>query len=339
MANLPSPSVLTYRLPDHWTAPEIVEDVIVANGLRLHRAGLSTTATTDGHEVLGSAADVSGPTIRRAWFELLERVSGLEAIRSTRSTFDLFNENGERIGAPRDHAILFPDSPSKEWRHAQSNGIALHSNWRSACERALWELAERDRVLRSWHGAIRPLSEDIVVTPEGAYEWRVSSFPDHAGGFSSDLHVVGAFGFPKQAGDPFVLGFAGRPQKADAIAAATMEARQLLAFLWGEPLPDTISDAPGPMQHLDAYQISGAQEKVHAWLDGAHVSFGSGDAFDTGDETDTDAVVRFVDLTPPWISENLRVAKAVCSRAMPLTFGRSPFVEHLPRELQLHPLP
>jgi hypothetical protein len=49
--------------------------------------------------------------------------------------------------------------------------------------------------------------------------------------------------------------------------------------------------------------------------------------------------VEFVDLSPPWLPAGLHVAKALCRAALPLVFGESPFASHLPRELQIHPIP
>jgi hypothetical protein len=334
----PSRPNVTFPLPEGCSAPEIIEDVIVADGIELHRAGLSTTM--GGEEVCGSAAEHGGPASARAWFELLERVSGLEALARRASSYELKTEDGETL-TTWSHAEAFPESDSPDrWRYARSNGIALHADWATACRRALWELAERDRVLRSWYGEITPRAIPLrssVLSTARTYEWRAAAFPEsEVSSFSRGIEVVGVFGFPTSEDAPFVLGLAGRPSLDEAIAAAEREALQLLAFLWGEPLPDgPIKDAPSPMQHLDTYQVRGASEAVRRWLDGAHRTYGKA----SRRPSTTSGPVGFIDLTPPWFTGDLRVAKACSTEAMPLVFGDSPYARHLPPELRVHPIP
>lgn len=328
-----------FRLPDGWSTPEVIEDVITVDDLVIHRAGVSAKGP-DGAEVCGSAADPGGPALDRACFELLERVSTVEALRDRAMSYSLLNEEGRAI-ASWSATDLFPESDASErWRYARSNGVAIHAGWQAACRRALWELAERDRVIRAWHGALAPVAIhlDLAGSPLArvrTHDWRVYSFPeDQPGAFSTGIDVVGVFGFPKSDDVPFVLGLAGRREVKDAANAAMAEAVQLLAFLWGEPPPEELSSQPGPMQHLDRYQLRGAHSLVRRWLEGGHRCYGPGRS-----SSYTNGFVGFVDLTPPWLPDGLRVAKAVCRQAAPLVFGESPFAEHLPPELRLHPIP
>jgi hypothetical protein len=115
------------------------------------------------------------------------------------------------------------------------------------------------------------------------------------------------------------------------------EALQLLAFLWGEPLPDASSppSEPTPTQHLDTYQVKGAHEIIRHWLEGAHVAYWP--AKDRPSRRRSR--VGYVDLTPAWLPKELRVVKAVCKEATPLLFGDSPLAAHLPATLRLHPIP
>jgi hypothetical protein len=327
------------RLPDGWSTPELVEDVIVVDDLTIHRAGVAARAP-DGQEICGSAADPAGPALARAWFELLERVSTVDALRDRASSYSLMNEEGRAIDR-WSAADVFPESDEPaRWRYARSNGVAIHVGWQAACRRALWELVERHRVIRAWHGTIVPTRIDLDLdgTPLArvrTHEWRVCSFPDdELGAFASGAHVVGVFGFPKDDGVPFVLGFAGRPERKDAIVAAIGEAVQLLAFLWGEPPPQELPSHPGPMLHLDRYQLRGAHALVRGWLDGAHVRYRGGCPAPY-----RQGPVGFVDLTPSWLPDGLRVVKAVCREAAPLVFGESPFARHLPPALRFHPIP
>ncbi|HVH41766.1 MAG TPA: YcaO-like family protein [Labilithrix sp.] len=326
-----------FRLPEGWSAPEVVEDVIVADHVAIHRAGLSTIAE-GGEEVCGAAAGCGGSALSRAWFELLERVSGLEAIRMAKGSYRMLTDDGDLSGTMA-AADIFPESDAPEqWRYARSNGVALHADWNTACRRARWELAERDRVIRSWHGEIRPTPvpfEGARTPLAGAksFEWLAYSFPeDDVSSFSHGVEVVGVFGFPRQDAAPFVLGLAGRGTLGDAFDAAASEALQLLAFLWGEPIPETPPTDPGPMQHLDTYQVRGAHERVRRWLSGDHVGYWTS-------RPRVASQVAYVDLTPSWLPGDLRVAKAVCKEATPLVFGESPFAAHLPAELRRHPIP
>src|SRR5262249_30016195 len=144
-----------FPLPEAWSEPEVCEDVILADEIPCHRAGLSSRAPT-GEEIVGAAVDRRGSARWRAWFELLERIRAVEAIGAPRASYELVDEGGAPQGATS-AAVVFPESDAPDrWRHARSNGVAIHAGWAMACRRALWELAERDRVLRAWHGEIVP---------------------------------------------------------------------------------------------------------------------------------------------------------------------------------------
>lgn len=182
----------TFRLPESWSTPEVVEDVIVADDVAIHRAGLSTVGP-DGEEMCGSAADPQGPALSRAWFELVERISALEALRDRRLSYEIVGEDGERVES-WSSSDVFPESESPDrWRYARSNGIAIHVGWKAACRRALWELAERDRVVRAWHGEIAPelLPVDLAASALArakSYEWCAYTFPERdAASFSTGV--------------------------------------------------------------------------------------------------------------------------------------------------------
>jgi hypothetical protein len=317
----------------------VIEDVIVAADVSIRRAGLSTVSK-DGEEICASAAAVASSPLSRAWFELLERVAAHEARKDSAERYPVLDIDGVLVGKPRLRAEIFPESDDPErWRYARSNGIAIHRDWRTACERAFWELAERDRIVRAWYGEIRPTHLPLevsatVLAGASGYDWRVCSFPEpDPDSFSRSVEVVGVFGLPREDnGSPFVLGLAGRGTVGEAIDAATAEVLQLLGFLWGEPSPTSISSQPGPMQHLDTYQIPGAHEAIREWLDGGHAAYAT--------EHDREpAPVQFVDLTADWLPDNMRVAKAVCAQAVPLVFGDTPLAGHLPAHLRRHPIP
>src|SRR5262245_39052308 len=87
------------RLPEGWSEPSLVEDTAIADGLELHRAGVSSTSP-DEEEIVGAAADaVDGASpLPRAYFELLERAATLEAIRERQASRDVFDAQGRVLG-------------------------------------------------------------------------------------------------------------------------------------------------------------------------------------------------------------------------------------------------
>ena len=332
----PSASYVS-RLPEGWSAVERYEDVVDADGLRLHRVGLASKRA--GVEAIGSAADLETSPLARAEFELLERASILEAARTT-VPFRVRHRDGTSLGT-RSTKEVFPSSgETGSWAYAKSNGAALHATWSRACDHAEQELVERDRILRAWIGQTAPSRLEV----EGAglprtrsYEWSAYAFPAPASGtVASSIEVVGLFGFPCKPDAPLVLGYAGRRTIAQALTAATREAMQLLAFLWGEPIAERAPPmTPTPMYHLEMLQRRDRHVLLRRWLQGAHRAHHRPSSDGTAP---VDAVEpSFVNLTPPWL-EGLHVAKAISDHTLPLTFGLSPTTSHLPADLRIHPI-
>jgi hypothetical protein len=328
-----------YPLPRGWSGIAVVEDTFLADGVRLRRAGLSSLSPA-GEEILGSAADADGSPIARAYFELVERVSTIEWLGREHSPCDLLTLEG-KLAKQKSWEEVFPESPEPAtWRYSRSNGIAIHDDWKSASERAFWELCERDRVLRSWYGETVPqrVSFDLRKTPlahSRGYEWCAYSFPESdRRRFSRGVHVRGVFGIPRNIELPFVFGYGARPSSEEALLTATREATQLLAFLWGESLPaEDPPSAPIPAYHLEAFQWGERRDSVRRWLHGGHARH-RGASWPPGE---VDGRVLFLDLTPSW-TRGLRVSKAVCAEAMPLAFGDYPGAGHLPPEIRPHPI-
>jgi hypothetical protein len=330
-----------FRLPEGWSKPSKLDDFIVIEGVKVHRAGIASTAPT-GEQVVGAAADRAGPARDRAWFELAERVCILQAIGGPRKKRRLYTDDGAAVGEIS-HAAAFPVSRSPtRWVYARSNGVAIHRDWKTACRRAFWELAERDRVLRAWRGELRPVSVRLpraTACAENTHEWIACAFPAPEGSWAAKVHVIGVFALPRSKGAPFAAGFAARPMKENALHAALGEATQQLAFLWDERVPSRAPKLrPSPSLHLDTYQLYARQDRIRAWLDGGHLQFRPPK---TGSIDDRAAPITFVDLTAPWLgngNDGPCVAKAVCASALPLAFGDSPTMRHLPEGLRIHPI-
>ncbi|HEY8428820.1 MAG TPA: YcaO-like family protein [Sandaracinaceae bacterium] len=315
-----------HPLPERYGRPQLYQDEVVIGGSRVRRAGIVSTAP-DGRELTGSAAELGGSPVERAYFELLERAAILEA---RGRTYGLRDEQGRSVGTTAGERC---DEEEGAVRLARSNGVALHRTWTEACRRARYELVERDRVLRSWYGEL-PLAD---VTPPrflrafDTHEWRACSIADEDSA-TRDVHVVAVVGLPRRADLPLARGFAGGASPAEALAAAAREALQGLAFLWGEPLPASAPmPAPSPMFHLDYYLLPSNHAHIRRWLDGGHYGGrGARRAL---------APVRYADLTPERWRGSLWVVRAVCADARPLVFGRAECrAPGLPGS-EVHPIP
>jgi hypothetical protein len=285
-----------------FAVEEVVDDVVIADGVAVHRAGITARGPA-GTFATGAAADLSRSPLARARFELLERIT---------------------LATPRVAEVL-PRSPAPtRWQPARSNGVALAHDWTAACERAFLELAERDRVLRSWYGETRPeplAVSDAALPPTRSYDWRLVRL-SHAPVWSLHVHVVAAFALPRDPSLPLLRGFAGARDEATAITRAIAECVQGLAFLWGEPNPTVAPEcAPGPLYHLDFYLWPESHRIVRDWLDGdgRHLHRAS-----AARRTHADPTVSFTDLTPESAAGRFRVARACCEGALPLVFGEAP---------------
>jgi ribosomal protein S12 methylthiotransferase accessory factor YcaO len=324
-----------------WSAPEEVSDTISVAGLRLARVGLASHLP-GARTITGSAADMGESPTPRAYFELLERAGTVEAAEGG-GDVSLIDPG---TGMPRgrvEASDLFPASERPgDWVYSLSNGVAFHTDLRMACDRALWELVERDRLLRAWYGQLRvertelpPGSALEALAPEYGMEAYLVPAEDPRG-FLADVRVAMVVGFPKRAGVPLMHGFGARPRAADALAAATREALQALAFVWEEDVPSERPDmAPLPQTHLDWYLHPPHHALLRRWLDGGHARY----AVDWSMPA-VSGPPAYADITPPWLRGRAWVIKALAPHAVPLTFGWGPdrLSSHLPELTRIHPI-
>jgi hypothetical protein len=323
-----------------WGDFESYEDTVRPADQPLHRVAFVARGP-DGQEVTGSAAQPGESPRWRAYFELLERMSLVEALLTPR-TWTVRNREGEAVGE-LDHQTLFPESTDpNRWRYALSNGVALHRDWQAACERAAWELLERDRILRAWFGWSVPRSRPVPagVIPanlEAQYDWRVARMSGDGPGTSQGDHATMVFGFPRFEPWPLVWGHAARATEAEALTAAAHEALQRLAFVWGEPLPEGPPELqPTPYFHQEHYLYPPHHEAIRQWLRHGHGQYAHR-AAEPG-PVDPDSM-WWVDLTPASLSGQVQVVKAVASGALPLVFGTPPQLgSHMPEKLRVHPI-
>jgi hypothetical protein len=296
------------------------------------RAGVASRGPS-GVEVTGSAAQLGEPPLDRALYELCERAAVVEGMEPATTP----------LRHARDSEAAFPSSPAPErWVHSRSNGVAFHTDLDEARRRALWELVERDRVLRAWYGELVPARTELPghlplmqVCSQYALEAYLLPSRDPAG-HCADVRVAAVLGFPRGASLPLLIGFAARPRAGEALEAAASEALQRLAFVWGEPLPEAAPVvAPSPHTHLDWFLHPPHHRLLREWLAGAHARYGA-----DWQGTPFSGPVTYLDLTPPWLRGSGWVVKAQCPGAVPLTFGCGPdrLAGHLPDHLRVHPI-
>jgi hypothetical protein len=311
-----------YPLPaaDSSVSEVFVQRVVVGT-LELFMAGLIANSA-GAASVTGAAADRLGFPIDRAYFELLERMSIVGA-RAAAPALTVRDRTGNPRGEQSVSRVFPRDTSPGVLRSSLSNGVALHGSWKQACDAALCELVERDRLLRSFAGEVLPkrlasVEPHLASALQPHYELEAYTFDPRR----TDLRhrSAGVFFQPREAGAPLVFGFAAAHDLDAALAGATREALQRLAFLWGEALPEAPpTAAPTPDFHQEFYLYPPHHAVLRAWLAGRrrkHAGLARC-GFD-GERT------LFVDLTPPALrASGLAVAKASSAKAHALRFGGS----------------
>ena len=305
-----------YPLPKGWSRPELFEDRLELNGITLELRGLHSQ-NESGQIVTGSAVERDLVPLNRAFFELVERVSIVEAEASVKQKYPALDITESPLGV-RSHTHVFPENPEPElWRLSRSNGVAIHTDWKRACEAASFELIERDRLLRSWFGEFSPKPWSGSTMPralEKYYDFEYYLFHSPAG--ERDVVAAGVFGFPKEAGLGRVYGSAARATAPEAFEAASRECLQGLGFMWKEALPKTApAFSPTSDFHQESFLLESGLVRIRHWLQGGHTLLRGIPAKNQ---------FEFFDLTPPTLRGKLCVVKAVDSTIIPLIFGKAP---------------
>ncbi len=312
-----------HPLPLGWNLTEEFADTADVCGLKIQLSGL--VAERGEQTMMGSAAHPSEMPLPRAYFELLERILLIDAIQGTEQ---LRVEDSDGATMTLDRAQIFPASPEPErWQYSKSNGVALGQDWTDACHRAQRELIERDLVLRSWCGQLRPQSVELPAEhPELSQLYELESYvitqePWHAGVF---------VGWPKTPEAPLLIGFGAAQNGSAAARAAYQESLQRLGFLWGEEIPQVAPEfSPTPDYHQEYYLWPQQVARLRAWLRGEHLQYAAVlKSFDPASST------RYVELGR--VGELVAV-KAISSGRLPLSFGLSG-PQPLPEPLRVHPI-
>ena len=93
----------------------------------IHLVGLCAKSD-DGRDVTGSAASVDCPPRERAYFELLERASLLDAVMGRSARLSVLDERGQNAGHSAHEAVFPLAPPDASFRYALSNGVANRSD-------------------------------------------------------------------------------------------------------------------------------------------------------------------------------------------------------------------
>jgi hypothetical protein len=285
------------ELAPTWTRPESVRvRHDWGEGVRFEGQGLFSSHVS-GMELFGSSEVGIPGSVSIAHWELLERILTWEA--------------RERFARP---------NRSFQFRHSTSNGVAVHTDLEQARKSARLELLERDRILCSWYGYIRP---QLLGTPTSAelrapaeYAWWEAQLPVPTGD-RSRIEVALTLGIPKDPKRPVTLGFGAGDYLAEALQKSRREARQRLGFLWGSRLPrcpDLRRSEPTPLLHQDYYSLRQNQDLLLRWLyEGNAPALRSVPALP--------GKVAFQTLTPSQAEGALHLIRAHASTTIPLTFG------------------
>lgn len=304
-------------LPQKWKIEEEVSDHLQFSDVSLFRCGM--TASGQGKMISASAAGLSQDMSNvhaRCSYELMERISILQALANEEGFFSIYDLSASKIGELKTHDC-FHQSPHPDlWQYAKSNGVAAGRSFQDSALRAAAELVERDRILRSWYSNSAPKNLSQSAPAELTFlsehfDFRVVKFTDDFEFFQ----VVAVFGFPRNGERPMIFGFGCSASLDAALSKASSEFLQRLCFLWEEVLPEITPDfSPSPHFHQEHYLYPLNQVEIKNWLNGESnivpvPTIGLKD-------------FHFVDLTPVDQRGKLCVLKAIHPRLIHLTFGR-----------------
>ncbi|OFZ82042.1 MAG: hypothetical protein A2583_15810 [Bdellovibrionales bacterium RIFOXYD1_FULL_53_11] len=306
-------------IPGRWKKPEEFRQEVDVLGIKLFLSGFSSS--NGAMELVGSSAGMDRHEPERSAFELLERITTVEAEESGLIAFDKLD------------GIC---------RYSKSNGIAIHTDKNTALQKSYFEVVERDRVLRSWFGDIaNPVvlrsCPDVRLLGRleplaAVFDLRVFEFVENLS--RSKTFVHGFFGLPKNDNAACFFGFGADSEESASIAKAVGEGLQRLGFTWGEKADfDPAAFKPTAIDHLLYYHDPARNGLIRRWC-----SNGNG------------RYLKFIPHEPPRCVWNNIALKSMQDRIyayqcksddlLPLTFGFDhPYARGLvPDEIRVHPL-
>jgi hypothetical protein len=312
-------------LPKSWGKIEHFEEDFELFHLKLKLNGFSATDISTGAIVLGSSANtVNEP--ERAFYELLERAWTVESLKDSKLK------------------ELFPVSTSPSFVFSKSNGIALHTNLEMARASARFEVLERDAVLRSWFGEIKPelisLDDLAILTDQLAFGYDVKAFifsnDEAIISYDSEVRTIGVFAFPKKDNYPLIFGLGCRQTVKEAFRHAQSELYQRLAFVYSEDWQHNLEinlQNPTPESHLNFYLRKESHLSLKKWL--------SGNRYIKSKRKSLNSKIIYADLRPTGMASDLFLVKVQQNDLLPLCFGDGylDYVESWPNlEDRIHPI-
>ncbi|MCK5073064.1 MAG: YcaO-like family protein [Bacteriovoracaceae bacterium] len=316
-----------------WKIIDRFEEVVKIDGLSIHLSAMAAQ-NDDGVIVTGSAGDLEKSPKDRARYELFERIATVNA--SKRSTLNVCDSHGKDTGTANGDEI-FTKSASTDWKLSMSNGVAYHSDRHQAMQRAMFELVERDHILRSWFGEcvpvkIKELPESIKVVNKllgDGYDFKAYIFGEEEI-IGTNVVTVGIFGYPRKKRLPFMMGFSADSSIETALEGALKESVQRLGFLYGEDVSDLPAFEPTPMFHQDYFLLEENFCRIGKWLEGGNYQ---GVYFKKKDQD-----MMFVDLLDS--PDMGYLYKVVSNTHVPLIFGKNYKIlgKSIEEDLQIHPI-
>lgn len=323
-----------------WQVNEPFQETADVGGLKIYLAGWHATHPQFG-DVVGSAASVQESPLERAWYELLERITILRALSAASDSIPMRGLQPSQDVALTSVAQAFAaqqvEDQHADYRLSKSNGIAIFTDWQSACERAALELVERHLVLSSWLGftpvkMMKHTPSASMKCLEPLYDVKPISFGmQQVDAFKAPIHAAGVALMPKDLKHPLILAFGAEFDERQALAKAESECLQRLGFLWGESIPAQEPEfAPTTLYHQEYFLWPAKRRLIEQWV---------GNKFYAPSSTVKPLAMTFADLSK-YASHGLFVAKAIAPDAIPLVFGkwRGGAFMSIPQERMIHPI-
>lgn len=339
--------LVQYPLSDEWSRPEIYSEEFKFNELTLNLVGLSTFNKNDTL-VTSSATAIRSFPIERAFFELIERTSIIEAENKKNSIFQSYKKNGQMVASKTHKEVFLSESNPEVSQYSKSNGVAVQLTQEKAIQNSLNELVERDKIIRSWFGENKPLKIIPIfnyyekIKKELNKDYTISSYIfksplTEQTTYLDKINVVGTFGFPKDENRPLLLGFGASENLQMAITHSLDECLQRLGFLWDESISPVLPEfSPSALYHQEYFLRKEGIEKIKKWLKGQHAH----GQFNKSIFQEDNDLVTFIDITPEHLTDKLKVMKAQSGHHVPLIFGKgyADFFPESAENLFIHPI-
>src|SRR5262245_6870749 len=86
-----------YPLPVHWSRIQLFAETTCVNGVPIEVMGMSAE-NASGQSAHGSAGNVGGSPVQRAYFELLERAAIVDAMHSELRCYEVLDRERRSVG-------------------------------------------------------------------------------------------------------------------------------------------------------------------------------------------------------------------------------------------------